>query len=265
MVTYLQRYIAGEHEAVWDELFTLGAAIREEPLYADALAVARETMTRARHNVELLVARLKANGYEFAYPESAYVSSPPDAAKRLDVIEDEIGELPLSLRIWHEQVGGIELMGTHPDWSQPGYFNGEGYPVYTDPLCVSPLYYVEQQVEDCAEEMVEGEFAIDIAPDLLHKANISGGGPVQIHVPNMAIDGLVSDEDYKMPFVAYLRNSFRWGGFPGFASADEQMHEMKERIAEGHSLPSSYRVSEAGETYVPIEWLAELTEGLLPI
>lgn len=64
---YLERYLAGEHQLVWAELQALGAAVREEPLYSDALAVARETMRRARANIELLIPRLRAAGYDFGY------------------------------------------------------------------------------------------------------------------------------------------------------------------------------------------------------
>jgi hypothetical protein len=45
----------------------LGEAVREEPLYADAHAVAHETMRRVRANLELLVPRLRAAGYDFGY------------------------------------------------------------------------------------------------------------------------------------------------------------------------------------------------------
>jgi hypothetical protein len=65
--SYLERYERGEHEQVWDELVALGAAVRKEPLYADAQAVARETMRRARANVLTLIQRLGRIGYLFGY------------------------------------------------------------------------------------------------------------------------------------------------------------------------------------------------------
>jgi hypothetical protein len=55
MASYLERYLNGEREQVWAELMTLGAAVREVPLYSDAWAVASETMRRVRHTIELLV------------------------------------------------------------------------------------------------------------------------------------------------------------------------------------------------------------------
>jgi hypothetical protein len=39
--TFLERYLTGEYEQVWAELEALGEAVREEPLYSDALTVAR--------------------------------------------------------------------------------------------------------------------------------------------------------------------------------------------------------------------------------
>jgi hypothetical protein len=65
--TYLERYLAGEYEQVWAELEALDAAVRDEPLYSDALAVARETMRRVRENLETLIPRLVKSGYQFGY------------------------------------------------------------------------------------------------------------------------------------------------------------------------------------------------------
>ena len=63
--SFLRRYQAGEHEAVWADMTALGAAVRSAPYMDDAWAVARETMRRARSNVETLIRRLDALGYQF--------------------------------------------------------------------------------------------------------------------------------------------------------------------------------------------------------
>src|SRR3954451_12374215 len=65
MSTFYDRYQAGEHEQVWSELIALGDAVRHEPVYADAVAVARETMRRAQSNIETLIDRLHALGCQF--------------------------------------------------------------------------------------------------------------------------------------------------------------------------------------------------------
>jgi hypothetical protein len=63
--SYYDRYQGGEHEAVWADLLALGNGVHEEPVYSDALAVARETMSRARTNIETLIVRLDEIGYQF--------------------------------------------------------------------------------------------------------------------------------------------------------------------------------------------------------
>jgi hypothetical protein len=65
MATLLERYRNGECEGVWSDLERLGPAVRDEPYFEDARAVAEETMKRVRHNAELLVERLKTLGYQF--------------------------------------------------------------------------------------------------------------------------------------------------------------------------------------------------------
>jgi DNA-dependent RNA polymerase auxiliary subunit epsilon len=78
MATYLERYQQGEHEAVWRELIALGDAVREEPHYSDAKAVAAETMRRVRHNIELLYDRLKQIGYKFDIEDRKPKANPLD-------------------------------------------------------------------------------------------------------------------------------------------------------------------------------------------
>jgi hypothetical protein len=72
---WLDRYSVGEYDAVWAEMLQLGEALVSAPAYEHARAVAEETMRRARANVELLIERLRAAGYEFQYPEGHACSS----------------------------------------------------------------------------------------------------------------------------------------------------------------------------------------------
>jgi hypothetical protein len=269
MTSYLDRYLAGEHEQVWDELMALGAAVREEPLYTDALAVAHETMRRARFNVEMIIERLRATGYEFYVPEFVYNPPPANIDRLVAELTHVAGAIPLSLQVWYELVGEVGLWGSHPDWMiianselQPFLRRTESI-TYIDPLVILPLeemlWHYKEEVK-YENERVSSQPAnptgIEIAPDTFHKAAISGGGPDIIILPDMRIDGMlcrtevISPEtssmvqDFTMraediPFVQYLRRSFRWGGFPGFANVDENLR--------------------------PAAMLAQLTAGLLPI
>jgi len=155
MPTYLERYVAGAHEQVWAELLALGEGVRKEPVYTDALAVACETMQRARLNIATLLPRLEALGYELGYrwlteepyrreftsEEVAelerecprYRPPQPDVRDRIAELEARVGALPLSLRAWYEEVGVVNFVGKAPQsWDDLGYqaFQGAAYKAF---------------------------------------------------------------------------------------------------------------------------------------
>jgi len=335
--------MAGEHVKVWDELVTIGEGVRREPTYADAVAVAAETMRRARHNVETLIERLVEMGYRFIPPEedaqlesliqreqrrqangalgpeerSALDSSiyktherkplspegqaamdqlraslSPEARAVLDVaqskpscgiwadpdkraagrarrdtmlsehktqLEAKIaarlkeppllnpevfdppnkqtatqikklekaagGPIPISLRAWYEQVGGVSLNGSHE------VINPRGHETAADPLVVSPLRALLEMLD--MEKGEDDEISLWIAPDDLHKANVSGGDPYMIRIPNGGADAALEYEWHNTTFVDYLRNTFEWGGFPGWERDKKAPREAIATLAEG--------------------------------
>jgi hypothetical protein len=80
--TFFERYQAGDHITVWNDLMSLGEAVRHEFYANDAIAVAHETMRRARHNIETLIQRLDAMGYRF----NDHAASAEDELSRLDAM-----------------------------------------------------------------------------------------------------------------------------------------------------------------------------------
>lgn len=258
MRSYLERYLDGEQIGVWAELTALGPAVREEPVFQDAQAVAREMMVRAKHNVAMLVDRLAALEYRFVDPERAW--TPPDATitTTLDALEQRYGPLPLVVRTWYEVVGEVDLMGAHPKLSHHYGLNwggSEELGCYSDPMVVywfgrytETLVSFYLNLADDWDEMERMEkempppYGIDLGLSAINKANHSGAGSVQIIVPSPGFDALLIDgDDYWMGtmFVPYLRACFQWGGFPGLS-----------------------RLTEAER---PKEELGFLTEGLLPL
>lgn len=243
MASYLERYRNGEYEAVWAELTALGDAVRDEDVYADAVAVADETMSRARLNVETLVSRLTSLGYNFVHPEQTFVLPGPWIEEQVAQLEAITGPLPLSLRAWYEQVCGVDFCGSHRRlglWTSP--LRGKtrewewGEVIYADPLVVFPIEAVLMQfgAETTTNDPQDGEqHYIVIAPDDVYKANISGGAPYEIKVPDLAADGPLLNEWHHTTFVNYLRNSFKWGGFPGFERYNARPNEELTFLSEG--------------------------------
>jgi len=217
---FAARYRRGEHEAVWGTLFALGP-ITDADLREEVAAVARLTMARVRANVEQITRRLRAAGYPFDL-DPPWANPSPDVQAQIRQLEDGAGgPVPISLRAFWETVGAVywkyaedDDQVVDPPWG------AEMSLAEADPLWVdSPetaLGCLGEWQERRAEQHPEvvGPLTVDLAPDQLHKANISGGPPYGITVPNAAADAVLENEAHGLPFVAYLRWCFRWGGFP---------------------------------------------------
>jgi hypothetical protein len=330
MSSFLERYARGEHEQVWAELVALGAAVREEPVYADALAVAHETMRRAHCNIEMLIPRLVAVGYQFGYgwvqpfvrerllrpyrvdypgrhgelvepalPDrfsygyriayqeylelaqtmpplfvpandreeqiaqlertiaatapsqevfreqlramQAELQAKPSAQDLVAELEALLGMVPLSVRAWYEEVGGINFVGDHPDWrallpeaaSTPPMAEAEYLnPMHVlDPLLIHPLdeaWLARMRTwvrPDEASQVRQARYPLNLAPGewmkYLDNSGIGGTYVLQMMLPTAAADAPCVVPGNQM-FVAYLRECFRWGGFRGWAKLDKR-------------------------------------------
>lgn len=248
MSSLLELYCAGNEIRVWAELVAMGVEVREEAFYSDASAVARETMRRARYNIELLIDRLRSLGYQFGYswwdaeylymleadpPPPVFAYPRPGVQRQLAEMETRIGLLPLSLHAWYEQIGAVNFVGmypvqnpTDPDGftsyvqfvrsggrSKGRQFTKEPCAHDLDPLFVHSLERTLQRPKRPLTTASTYEF--ELAPDEWLKYGVSGGGPYVIKVPNPAADAIVDFEWHETTFVNYLRTCFRWGGFPG--------------------------------------------------
>ncbi len=104
--------------------------------------------------------------------------------------------------------------------------------VELDPLHVCPPAHTSYLLDEWRERRSEVDpdlddpWNLDLAPDCLHKANISGGAPYGIELPYLGADPVFANEKHSLPFVDYFRLAFRWGGFPGL---EEHVHDVRVR------------------------------------
>ena len=221
MSDWVERYVAGQQESVWHEVVALGPRASDPAVAPAVNALARETMRRALRNVETLTSLLPSIGWRFRFP----ISGPPsdycvharpgsDIQEKIVLLETLCGPLPASIRAWWEVVGTVCFMREPLD----GYEDP-----LPDPLVVSPIESViaefHEWASDAERRRLEPRFRAPLAPDELHKDDISGGAPYELELPSSAADGVLLNEWHNATFVSYLREAFRWAGVPGWSRA----------------------------------------------
>jgi hypothetical protein len=224
----LERYVAGDCTEVWREVCALGEVTDE------AAAVAHELMSRVGRNVDTVASRLEAAGWRFLHLP-AHTPPDDDDAELLDEAAALVGPLPLALTACLSVVGEVCLGGTHPAWDRTSYlFDFSGEAVLADPLWLPPAGWLAEECEMWAEEGADGSFTLELAPDELHKANISGSTH-DIELPTTDHDPVLVGVRNRpgISLVEYLRVSLlRWGGFPGFEYEDDVPELVRELAAE---------------------------------
>ena len=234
---FLARYERGDRVAVWRELLAIGP-LPDDGLRLEVAAVARSTMRRVRTNVELVTARLRESGYPF--DPSMPPWSPPASDVEDDVrrIEEAAGGLvPASLRAFWTIVGEVHWKHAEGQEIDDPRWGRDLKLAEADPLYVLSAANACSSVDEWQDRLQEhhaevvGLLKLDLAPDYLHKANISGGAPYTITVPSDTADAMFENEEHELPFVDYLRLCFEWGGFPRLQRAS--LPDESRRVLEG--------------------------------
>jgi len=219
---FLTRYRAGEL-AVWGELVAHAGAIAEHAdLHAEATAVARELMRRVRHNTDVVRATLTASGARVTDDDA------PATAVDLAPLVARCGRLPIAFAAMLEVAGSLRLVPAGDDRYDYGTSSLERDGIRLlelDPLELDGLDVIGYAIDDHDQRLegshpdIVGPLVLDLAPDYLHKQNVSGGPPYSIALPPDTLAGTVDPElwyqRYGTTLVDYLRYVFRWGGFPG--------------------------------------------------
>lgn len=199
-----------------------------------------EMARRARRNIELIIGRLIAKGYRFHTNDDAqtavtpYFPPGPGAAELAGWLQERFGAVPMTLLSWVRLVGDVWLVGTHPQWPEsaaadPLVIEAEGSRYPGEPI----QKYFDESHEAWREWGTQspsvGSFVLPLAPDRLHKDNVSGGAPYGIILPDACVDGLFA-ADTAMPFVSYLNWVFRNGGFP-WPTGSQNQWQVKHALA----------------------------------
>lgn len=181
-----------------------------------------------------IAGRLPALGYRFKQP--AFPGPEPGTEDAIERIEREVGELPLALKIFWRRVGSVDLTAWYRTW-RPVEYPWTACGEYPDPLVVYPasvaIQALDEFLEDREERMRYGaRYIVPIAPDDVHKDNVSGGMWYNVSVPAVADDPPLNDEQHRTTFVNYLELSVRWGGFPGLERCADHDWPLRKLVGE---------------------------------
>lgn len=241
MPRWLERYRAGEHAAVWREIVALEGAVRDPVVLPEAEAVAREIMTRARENLARIVRTLKKGKYRFRVggPAKALVAPGPKLGKQLDRMEALLGgPLPLSVRVFYEIVGGVNLQEeVDPDYEEETFCSDIGQ---YEALSVAPAKEMLAHLEEDAKAEQRYPEVLRRPPSELYFSDDplfkqwpdehSNDSPVFLSVSQGGADGLAplpfrqpeggepETDREQVGLVDYLRRYVLAGGFLWLAS-----------------------------------------------
>lgn len=230
-MTFYNRYINGETEGVYQDIYALGQDAFLPANLQDIEKVLTETFQRTAYNFDIIYKELKAVDYLFkTNPENNFekpLHEPlPDTyllLEQLDKMVKPFGFIPLSLKFFYKIVGGVNFV-----WD---YENSENFMwKMADPIQIASLDAVVETVtdenwrEDVQQYLDDESFGsafLDLSADDLHKDNVSGGLPYAMQITSEpSIDGNFMNEPNHTTFINYLRICFEYCGFPGITRHD---------------------------------------------
>ena len=241
MSSYLERYLQGKHQSVYDEILALGETPLEPSVHADVLAVMNEIMRRIQYNLEhILLPKLHEVGYRFGdgildTPDSLsdtqrtailakyplFLPPDPKAPQLLQTLEQIVERpLPLSLKCWYQHIGTVNLIGAFPSalmrqgaQSLPRHYK-RGYTL--DPLYIEQVEQVLKEVQfECTPAEYEYGWVLPLSWDGEFKYGYSGSGSYGLALASNVVDVVFQAGKHTAPFVNYLRFCLKQGGFPG--------------------------------------------------
>jgi hypothetical protein len=157
----------------------------------------------------------------------------PDAHELVSALEAVVGTVPLSMRAWYEVVSGVNFVGDHPGWRALLPESATDAPMHADddlnpmhvltPLFVLPLDETRlAHYRRWAKPPSAGN-VLTLAEDAYGKYLDGTRDYAAILVPNAAVDAVLSLAGQTV--ADYLRECFRWGGFPGWATLEQRPEE----------------------------------------
>jgi hypothetical protein len=214
IMTFYDRYIKGETEQVYQDIYVLGQDAFLPANLPDIEKVLTETFQRVAYNLDIIYTELKNINYlfktEFEYNFQRPLHKPLPGTdtllEKLDKAVEGYGFVPLSLKYFYKIVGGVNFV-----WD---YDTNENFMWdMADPIQVASLDDLVNEVagDDWKENMQDylsdnenENVFFELAADDLHKDNVSGGPPYSLEITkSLRIDSNFLNEPNETTFINY--------------------------------------------------------------
>ena len=210
-MTLLEKYLSGQTETVYDEIYSLGSKVFEPVYFQQVDDVLTETFKRVQFNLSVIHEKLRAFGYKFLADEyddedKPFVAETGNSEKLILEFEQKVSPyyIPLSLKYFFKFIRTCDFTW---NWNQEPIIPWEG----ADPIVVPSIKFL---LECFVSDYCNG--VIPISSDNLHKDNISGDCYYLELGESPIVDSTISG--YGLKFIEYLRLTV---SNCGFTSANE--------------------------------------------
>ena len=180
------------------------------------------------HRLSIVTARLEKFGFRFDRPDEVLPGPERDTQPVIDRIESAAGPLPQALRLFWLRVGSVNLSGHHPLWRGCEYL--DQLVVFPPSVALNELkeYLANREERD----RVDVRYSVPIAPDVFHKADVSGGPPYSIAVPATVDDPPLLNAVPSASFLEHIERAIRYSGFPGLADCAQHTWPITQLVGD---------------------------------
>ncbi|MFT3713645.1 MAG: hypothetical protein QM817_38800 [Archangium sp.] len=208
----------------------------EEP--ERARASVERTMLGVKRELERVIAALRELEYPFAF--APIEPAGKSMAKDLAAMEKILGApLPLSYRLFHELIGGVDLCRDHT----LGVISRLGDLQWSDPLQVAPLDvardFLVSADKASKRKWVEAlrvapRLMLGMSPDRKGHPDQEDDGGYELEVVGHPIDGVVYLQGRPVgSFVEYLRSTLKSGGFAALSKRPKNSAQLRKKLTAG--------------------------------
>jgi len=224
-MNFYERYLSGEDGiSVYSDIYNLKEEAFSDKYFNDIESVLTETFNRVAFNLEIIFSELNNINYAFKTnpqynserPLLKPLSNTDSLLVKLDDATKDFGQVPYSLRLFYKIVGACNFGWDYE--SRPELLWERADPIQIDSLddlvdSVSYDDWREYLIEIIEDDDSQSPY-LELAPDYLHKDNISGGEAYSIQLTKeRSIDSLFLNERNETTFINYLRICMENCGF----------------------------------------------------